>query len=138
MRTTALLIALLVASATAVVAQNPRIDGRHLRPANDTFFTLLVSAGRVDTTGWATQTLARSKASRGEVWTQVYRWHGRDGSASLDSLVMGMDLLPLTESRTTDGGSVEVTYAGSHVRASIQPKAGVARTLDTTFASIVY
>lgn len=138
MRTPLLLIVALIVASAPVVAQPPRFDGSRLRTTNDTFYTLVVSADRVDTMGWATQSLTRFRTGGSQAWAQVYRWHGRDGSESLDSLVMSMDLLPLTEARTTDVGSVEVAYSGPRVRASIQPTAGVARKLDTTFVAIVY
>lgn len=138
MRTALLLIVVLVTLPASAFAQRLRINGHLLRPAADTFYTLVVSAGRVDTIGWASQTLSRSKVRGSDAWAQAYRWHGRDGSASLDSLVMDMGLLPLTESRTTGLGNVEVVYSGSRVRAAIQPASGPRRTLDTTFASTVY
>jgi hypothetical protein len=138
MRIASLAVAVLVAASAPASAQHLRIDGSRLRPATDTFYTLVVSPGRVDTTGWATQSLSRSSLRGNDVWTQVYRWHDRDGSGSIDSLTMDMSLLPLSERRSTSLGSVTVVYSGSRIHAAIQPASGAQRVLDTAFASTVY
>ena len=138
MRIASLLLAGLLSAPTVACAQRIQLDGSQLRPATDTSYTLVVSPSRVDTIGWATQTLTRIRAPSGDAWVQVYRWHDRDGTDSADSLVMSMDLSPITETRNTPLGSVAVTYTGPRVQAAVQPASGSRRTVDTTFASTVY
>ena len=114
-------------------------DAARLRPAVDTFVTVTGSGERVDTIGWATQTLRRAPSARGDTWIQVYQWHGRDGSESTDSLVMDRrSLRPLTEVRSTVVGRVTVNYDGAHVRAQILPARGASQQRDTTYRALVY
>ena len=117
----------------------PAIDGTQLRASIDTFFTTTVTAGATDTIGWATQSLIRARDEGRDTWVQVYRWHGRDGSSSIDSLVMDASTLrPLHESRATSAGNVAVKYDGARVLASVAPARGATRSVDTSFATPVF
>jgi hypothetical protein len=117
----------------------PSFDGSRLRAGVDTFLTVTANAGRQDTIGWATQSLARATVAGRDAWVQVYRWRGRDGSQSTDSLVLdARSLRPLSEARSTGVGSVAVTYDGARVRAHISPAGGAARRSDTTYAAPVF
>jgi hypothetical protein len=117
----------------------PSFDASRLHAAVDTFVSVSVNAGRSDTIGWATQSLRRADFGGRDSWVQVYRWHGRDGVQSSDSLVVDAhSLLPLSEARSTPAGSVLVTYDGARVRARITTRGGAARLSDTTYAAPVY
>jgi hypothetical protein len=115
------------------------IDGAQLRASIDTFFTTTVRAGATDTIGWATQSLIRARDGGRASWVQVYRWHGRDGSSSTDSLVMDASSLhPFHETRATSMGNVAVSYDGARVRASVTPAHGPTRSEDTSYAMPVF
>jgi hypothetical protein len=120
-------------------AREPVIDGAQLHASVDTFFTTTVRAGATDTIGWATQSLVRARDGGRATWAQVYRWHGRDGSSSTDSLVMDASSLhPFHETRATSAGDVTVKYAGARVRASVTPVHGPTRSEDTSYAMPVF
>jgi hypothetical protein len=119
--------------------REPAVDGTQLRASVDTFFTTTVTDGATDTIGWATQSLTRARDGRRATWVQVYRWHGRDGSVSTDSLVMdAASLRPFHEARATSAGSVAVDYDGARVRASIAPAREPTRSEDTSYAMPVF
>jgi hypothetical protein len=115
------------------------IDGRLLRPSVDTLFAVVQSGARFDTIGYGVQSWALTGGRTNAAWVQVYRWRGRDGSTSVDSLVMEeRTLRPLREARYTNLGRVHVTYSEASVHARIEPAQGQSRTLDTAFAAPVF
>jgi hypothetical protein len=127
------------ANARSQSSEQVGIDGRLLRPSVDTLFTLTQSGARLDTIGYGVQSVALTRGRTDAAWVQVYRWRGRDGSTSIDSLVMEeRTLRPLREARYTDLGRVHVTYSKASVRAQIEPAQGQSRTLDTSFATPVF
>ena len=81
----------------------PSFDASRLHAAVDTFVSVSVNAGRSDTIGWATQSLRRADFGGRDSWVQVYRWHGRDGVQSSDSLVVDAHSLPLIKMPNHDG-----------------------------------
>jgi hypothetical protein len=113
----------------------PALQAAVVVPATDTMTVTHLVNGRPDTTAFFVQTFRATTYRSRDAWEQVFTWHGRDGSLSVDTMYFSRDsLLPLGQLRHNPRQDVVVTYDGARIHVVDQPKGGAESVTDTTLA----
>jgi hypothetical protein len=129
-------------SASQLFAQGRRVealDGGLLTPGIDTLAVTVEQPGRVVPVAVAIHSLKRVNRNNLAAWEQVYRWHGKNGDSTADTLWYAVsNLKPIENHRHNSLHDAVTVFASSSAHTVLIPRSGERQIRDTSITGPLY